>query len=328
MATTCLYLRIPASVITFLGNVTGKANTAALVKDLMRLASNPSHAYKRSVLVWAASYAHPALLKRIIKSLVEVTNTNDWILEIGKRANPDLLLPREHVTPDFQMMSVSRSTPKSVLICVTGNALRLNMPIHVFHLAAADRFDVLIYLRDPGKQQYIAGIQGLGRTVDELVESLRAYIPPRCRISVLGTSGGGIAAARIANGLHASRLMLFSPPLSFKGVMAVEDGGLDNVGSAKLFFAQHNSRDARLAKDWQATRAALAIEFVDSDSHGTLSHLASRGRLDSLIDWLAMAAGPAVRKPPLVWVEGNSDSVLTLSSQDDHGPLCKSPEYR
>lgn len=266
---------------------------ARLVFGLVDLLRHPAQRHRSVLLEWLLCHGGTALMGRLLRAAASHPG-GDWRWDLLRQSGPDRVLPGEHLVPEFQ--SVQRTgSPASALICFTGSTGRLNMPVQLFHCAVVGRFDALIYLRDPAKLLYTRGIAGLADSIPELGEWLRARLPPGCRLAVLGTSGGGIAAAHTAQALGARRLVLCSPPFEHRGVCALPATGFDKVGRARLFLAAHNDLDRQLASLWRSAHRAPRIEHLDTDSHGTLAHLAREGRLAGLIDWLAMGSAPALR---------------------------------
>lgn len=133
-AEACLYMRLPARASVLLGLLTRKRASALLARDLVALAREPHRKHLESVFEWAMNYGRPALVRRLIKALA-ASKPEHWALKIMERADSDLLLPRDRMTPDVQIMQTSASPPKNALICFTGNALKLNMPVQLFHCA-------------------------------------------------------------------------------------------------------------------------------------------------------------------------------------------------
>ncbi|MDZ7839295.1 MAG: hypothetical protein U5R46_00525 [Gammaproteobacteria bacterium] len=138
------------------------------------------------------------------------------------------------------------------------------------------------------------GVPGLGRDIDELAETLRTHIPDGCHLSILGTSGGGIAATQLAERLNAGRLALFSPAFRFKDIAAVSDGAALDSTNALLYFSARHEKDMELADEWRATVLSQSIRLLDTDSHGTLSYVAAAGQLGRLIG--SLRGGP----PPIL----------------------------
>lgn len=281
-----LKMRIPAWMVVFVGARLGKRRSANLIGDVVRLVNRPDAAHRASTVQWILSYGSPIVIRQMIRALAK-QEVNDWRLAVVKQGNPSLILLREHRAPAFQWMQTSSHHPRSVLVCLTGNAQRLSMPVQLFHCAAAKAFDLLIYLRDPARQRFTCGAPGLGGNLDELSETLRQSIPADCRIAVLSTSGGGTAALHIGEALSACRAALFSPPYHFKDINAVPDAGVANVGDVRLYFGAYNERDRRLARVWQDAGIAVPIVWLNTRSHGTLLHTASVGGFEELLVWLS-----------------------------------------
>lgn len=298
-AEACLYMRLSTRAPVLLGRLTGKQASARLVRDLVAFAREPLRENQESVFKWAMNYGSPALVRRLIKSLA-ASRPEHWALKIMAQSDSDLLLPRDHMTPDVQIMQTSACSPKNALICFTGNSLKLNMPVQLFHCAVVGKFDLLIYLRDKERKRYAAGIPGLGESLEELATGLADRLPRgNCRVSVLGTSGGGVAASCVANKLHARRLALFSPPSLSKSPCPAPFLSVKNVNDVRVFFARRHPEDQRRAGEWRKHVSGLPqIEWLNTTDHGTLHELAATEGLDTIGDWLACvqtdgAAGPA-----------------------------------
>lgn len=296
MADACLRMHLPAAALAVFGRVTGKKRSANLAAKLLCLSRDPRTSFKDATLQWALNYGSPALLRRMIKASSGI-DTQRWELSLLRDIDPALLLPREHESPDYQVFDTSDSRPSNALVCFTGYGMKLGIPVQLFHCAVVGSFGRLIYLRDRRKECFASGVPGLGANLTEIVSSLRDRIPATCGIAVLGTSAGGIAAARIANDLNAGRLALFSPPLLTGKKETVHEGGLDNIARTRIFFGGRHDKDRRRAAEWKTVAASGDIEMLDTDSHGTLRHLAATGRLETLVDWLATApqTNPPVR---------------------------------
>lgn len=104
---------------------------------------------------------------------------------------------RRRVRPN--VLAYSDGAPaaaKTLLVCFTGVARRLFMPIPVFlqHVPAG-RFDLLV-LRDPSRNGYRDGLAGVADDFDGLVREIGTMFDRRAYRSVVtyGTSGGGLPA--------------------------------------------------------------------------------------------------------------------------------------
>ena len=257
-----------------------------LIQDLLAYFSSPSAEVNQAVIDWALCYVSARILQRLIS-----THAQEWpergILGLLKHSEPCLLLPREHITPDFQSFQRLRARPKTALICFAGNAHRLNMPVQLFHIYAVGSFDLVIYLRDDARQRFIYGIPGLGNNFEELSGKLREFIPRGCHTAILSASSGGLAALRIGEYLGAHKVALFSPEFSFKNISGVNDSAKLSSANTRLFFAKNHSFDTKLAKKWATTQLIDSIRWLDTSSHGTLSYLVYTNKFFALATWLA-----------------------------------------
>lgn len=275
-----------------------------LVHEVLALLENPGQGAKPQVLYWLLCYGNPIMLAHLITAL-QGTMPREPELRALLHADPAQLLPREHISPDFQRVQNSPK-PKTALICFAGNAHKLNIPVHLFHCLVTARFDLIFYLRDFDKQRFTHGIAGMASDLAGLSQSLRRQIPEDCRIAVVGTSAGGYAAAQVAENLGAGRLALFSPPLLFKGVAAAGRPARLPGQCVRLFFAEDNKLDRQLARDWSETDYASSIRWMDTDTHGTLRQLLADGRFNQFLDWMLGSADPglgqAIAPPVTGWL--------------------------
>lgn len=172
------------------------------------------------------------------------------------------------------------------MICFTGNAQRLNVSVQLFQLLAAPYFDLLVYLRDDSKQRFVHGIRGVGSSLAALAASLRTQLARECHVAVLGTSSGGIAAARLGAALGVDRLALFSPEFSYQDNHAIDGHATLRAAGTRLYFAAASAMDQELASTWAQSPLAASIRWLDSSSHGTLAHLVYSSRFAKLAAWL------------------------------------------
>jgi len=256
-----------------------------LVQDLLSLFSCSAEKENNAALDWALCYTSPKVLRRWIDALAE-RPPQSGVLGLIQRADPSLLLPRDYIAPDLQRFQRSTAKPKTALVCFTGNAQRLNMPVQLFHILAIHTFDLVIYLRDDKKQRFIGGIPGLGTDLEELGDTLLEMIPKDCHTAVLSASSGGVAASRIAEALAADRMALFSPEFAFKTIVAISDKTKMSSENTRLFFARSNAEDVKLAAQWSESHLRDSIRWLDTRTHGTLTHLVYAGGFRGLANWL------------------------------------------
>jgi hypothetical protein len=266
------------------------------VNSLLSFLSSPNTKINRNWVNWLLSYGKPRLIQELISSLSRTADTNQIVLDTIKNANPRHLLSKEYILPDIQRIQI-KPHPKTALVCFMGNALKLNIPVQLFHILVADRFDLIIYLRDPEKQCFTSGIHGFSQNQVELNIVLRREIPTDCHIAVLGTSSGGYAAAKFAEDVQANRLAMFSPPLLFKNVTAINSPTKMHLDNVRLYFGCKNKMDLKLASEWSNTDYSPSIRWFNTKSHGTLEHLFQHGQINSLFEWLI--AGKEIPCMPL-----------------------------
>ena len=261
-----------------------------LIQELLYFFSFPTANVDNKVIDWALCYTSPRILRKLISALAD-ERSEKGALGLIKQIDPSLLLPREHITPDFQRFQRSFSRPKTALVCFTGNGQKLNIPVQLFHILVIRTFDLVVYLRDDNKQQFIHGIPGLGTSLEELGGALQRIIPQDCHIAILSTSSGGLAASRIAEELCAHRMALFSPGFTFKKNLAIKDITKTSSENVRLFFARNHSGDAKLAELWKKSHLSDSIQWLETSTHGTLAHLVYAGNFRALAQWLAGPAG-------------------------------------
>jgi hypothetical protein len=261
-----------------------------IVEELLEVFLRPTPELNRTLVDWALCYAPPRLLSQLIVALAAFP-PHAGPLGILAQANPSLLLPRDYIVPDFQRFQRSSQKPKTALLCFTGNALRLNLAVQLFHTLAVRHFDLIVYLRDDRKQRFVFGIPGLGKNLEELGATLQSITPSGCHTSVLSASSGSVAASRIAEAMGAKRMALFSPELTYEGASAI--GGYANLNpdQARLYFARDNPTDRGLAAQWDGSHLSDSIRWLDTSSHATLSHMVYGGEFPSLAAWLSGASG-------------------------------------
>lgn len=234
---------------------------------------------------WVLRYAPPSLLRRLTAH-AGLAASPDPFLRVLAVTDPADLLSWDHVQPDVQVVRTGER-PRRALVCFTGNALELNLPVRIFHALARPHFDVLVYLRDHRKQLFFDGIPTLAEDRMALEGWVKSRVPDDCALSVLGTSSGGVAAAFFAERFRARRLMLFGPPPQFRGLAPVGGTCRMNLDDVRVLFATESAMDQRYAAQWATTAYAPALEMLDTHRHGALGHLfLEDSRLDAVFSWL------------------------------------------
>lgn len=129
------------------------------------------------------------------ESYAWVEELASWAAKSGKSA-PEPFVRRRLRTNVSAYSAGGPTAAKTLLICFTGVARRLFMPIPVFlqHLDAS-RFDLLV-LRDPSRNGYRYGLAGVAGDFEGLVAEIGRMFDRRAYRAVVtyGTSGGGLPA--------------------------------------------------------------------------------------------------------------------------------------
>ncbi len=149
----------------------GRGRHANLLDQLLLVFSRPSGNIEDTTIHWLLCYATPSVLKKLIAALAHEDPQNKY-LELMKKADPSLLLTKNHMVPDFQKFQPYSGKPRKALICFSGNAHQLMVPLQLFHVLAVELFDLIIYLRDDRKQHFMYGIPGMGDNLTELGSTL------------------------------------------------------------------------------------------------------------------------------------------------------------
>ena len=256
-----------------------------MVNRLLAFLTDPAGQHHPELMIWLLVYGTIPLVRHLINRAQDTPAGDNGRLGVLRNVNPDWLLPREYIQPSIQIVRFG-TEPRRVLVCFTGNGLRPNIALQLYHLHAAKYFDCLIYLRDHRKQRFAEGIVGVASNISGLNAYLAQLIPQGCFISVMGVSGGGLAATRFAESAGANRLLLFSPPLTYKSNSALGARSALDPEAVRLCFANRNGYDRDLAVEWTNTAYAPGIRMLATNSHGTLAYLFSRGGMDDVFRWL------------------------------------------
>ena len=256
------------------------------VELLLGLFHDNAGEFHRQSFDWLFSYANPRILRRLIDLL---TNRPAQPGRFGmlQKSDPSNLLPSDYFSPDLQRFQRSRGKPENALVCLSVNG-RMNMPIQYFHLLVAEKFDLILYLRDDRRLKYRRGIPGLGSNIEALASTIRHHIPENCHTAMLSYSSGGIAATRISQELDMDKLALFSPLFYFKDIAALDSDLTVGNTMSRLYFARNHPIDRELSDIWAETRFGDSILWLEIGHHGTLNHFVCYDQeFWNLISWLA-----------------------------------------
>jgi hypothetical protein len=227
-----------------------------------------------------------------------------WIDELyrkfclaGKHSpEPFMRLRLRHAVWTFR--SDSDSTQKMLLICFTGNAQRLMMPLPVFlqHLDA--RTTDVAYLLTEKHAGYRKGIRGITDDLDTSIAALECLLNVRGydRVAIIGTSGGGLPAILAGLQLGVDAVLSVGPnnPNDSRWTAFTEANGATDLFRR---FSARNTRapvvylayGAEVERDVTATAViASCIEVRDiwsvpNAGHCCLYPLVQRGRFGDLL---------------------------------------------
>lgn len=280
--------RAPAGLQQHLRARQTKKSGPALEARLRRFFADPVTNHNDMLLAWSICFAPPSLLRHLMSHPAAI-NSEKLNLRALASSGPEDLLPRDHIQPDIQIVRTSLR-PKKALICFTGKAMQLNMPVRVFHLLASPHFDCIVYLRDHCRQLFLDGIETVADDLGGLNAFVRKQVPDDCALSVLSTSGGSIAATFFAERYGAQRALLSGPLAEFRNTRPLARNCQMETDNVRLIFAKRNPMDQRFAEQWAATAYAPAMRMLDTNRHDTLTYLFEQnGDLENMLSWLAGA---------------------------------------
>lgn len=259
-------------------------DTNKLVNDLFAFYGGNETDMNTKLINWILCYGGSRLIEQLIQRR-KLTGLQTQLHRAINQADLVHVLPREHIEPEVQKVCVSPSS-KHALICFTGLSHRLNIPVQLFHFMAAKHFDLILYLRDVKKKQFVEGIPGVASNIEALSGYLRNQIPPHCHVAALGTSGGGYAAARLAEYMKIDKLALFSPPITLNQKHSVSEPTRHTMDSMRLFFANNSQMDCFLAGQWAYRGYQSVLRLLTTQSHGTLSYIFQKEKMNHLFHWL------------------------------------------
>ncbi len=262
----------------------GDSQRSSLLHDLQRLLQTPESGLDLRLIKWVLVNGSPALVNRLISISRQRTGGHP-ILAALRKSDPTVLLPSEHLCPDLQIATLNEPV-KTVLLCFSGNGLKFNIPVQLFHLLVVKHFDQVIYLRDRQRQRFTKGIPGLGSSMAELNKYLARRIPAGSFVSTLGVSSGCTAALHFAERHSADRAALFSPQFKFKWLRGSGSKYSLQAEQLRMYFAEHSQIDQKLYKQWSKTPYAASCRKIDSSSHGTLNKMFESDDLTDVFRWL------------------------------------------
>lgn len=180
---------------------------------------------------------------------------------------------------------------KTLLVCFTGNANRMMMPVCVFLQNLNAQNTDVIFLKDPGKNGYRHGVAGYDNSFVDMLDRLSSLpFKNYKRVIGLGTSGGGIP------------VLLMSLKYEFDAVMAVSARSPNDVGYIKalgkemkcfvrdvskntqkipriyLVYGANSSVDKDFAYLWKEILPASILKETENAPHNALLPLIKNGQ--------------------------------------------------
>lgn len=213
-------------------------------------------------------------------------------------------LRRVHTRRGHILYSRGGASTQGLLVCFTGIARRLMMPIPIFlEYFSALRTDVLV-LRCERGTSYEQGIQGIGNDFPSVVKWLHSLVERRRPIEIYtaGTSSGALPA--LVTGLELEAKAVLVAGVRTTDVSAIsgrqgvtELGHLlpDKAGPAaraplvEIAFGEDCERDAITAQRMSVSLPHCRLIPVPSSGHGCLWPLAERGQLNDVVKQMRFA---------------------------------------
>ena len=217
--------------------------------------------------------------------------SRSWLQKL-QLLSPDLFdaprfFVRKHLSEQILLYSDPNHLPqdKTLLVCFSGNARRLMLPISVF-LQCLDpqTIDVVLLRKGEDKRPYLAGLQGICNSFVELLEHIDALVPahPYHRTITLGTSSGGFPALMAALAMDAAR------GVSICGALLPEQR--QSQSSTRQETEIVLVHGAEFAPDHDSAQAIRAIyggslcPIAGVSEHNVLNALRARGELARFLE--------------------------------------------
>lgn len=241
-----------------------------------------------------------------------------WTAQLHQR----LMLAGAHPVADFKRERLAQGAArysngrprahKTLLLCFSGNAHRMMMPMAVFlQQLDPDAVDA-VYLRTDKNQGYRLGIRGIADDLHTSIDRLPALCQAGdyARVATLGTSGGGLPAVLAALKLGAASVLAVGANHPEDPRWADHRGGGDGAdlfrrfrGDAAKLPAVHLVHGANDPKDGDNNRAIArhlptrSVTAVDGCGHSALFPLVERGQFQALLRATVLPRPPATQAP-------------------------------
>ncbi len=221
----------------------------------------------------------------------------------------------EDVTDSPHMISPVGSSGKTVLV-FGGLRGRFGFPVGLLDMFFAARDVTAIYLKDTHRNLYLTGVDGLGATYFEFVESLKGMldqIAGHQRLFSLGASGGGLGALNTAADLNVEAILLYSAATNASAEFLSKSGDvraralqkrLTSIDPPQLLepkarlresghspkvqscFSKEIEIDRLHSEDLRDLPNATITELVECETHPPFTELIVDQKYGAHLDWL------------------------------------------
>ncbi len=190
----------------------------------------------------------------------------------------------------------TKTKDKTLLVCFTGNAQRMMMPLAVFLQSLDSKTTDVIYIKNPKEKGYMSGLPGYDKSFEEMLDRLGSLPFDNYKHVVgMGTSGGAYA------------ILLLSLRYSFDAVMAVGPIGPDDfrlikelgkntenfiedftnnthkLPSIYLVYGANDLKDKDNIYKWKKVLKEVNIIKIDDIGHVALRPLIQNGKFADLL---------------------------------------------
>ena len=241
-----------------------------------------------------------------------------WIerlMAMCRRVAPGIEAYRRHdLAPSVSFYEGQGPAARSLVVCFTGVAQRMTLPIAPFLQALpASRCNVVV-LRDPMQRAFIEGVPGYAADLPALAARLARDIPAawngdRCCVGASSGSAAALAFASLAGarlglglgGVHPAEMMLRRAPEGIDRQVFDRLLADSAPGAARLILAYGlgSERDALHARRLAATVPGVELLGVMGVAvHGLLPDLLQQDRVAAFLGQTLLGDAPVNPPPP------------------------------
>ena len=224
-------------------------------------------------------------------------HTRGWLQKL-ETLSPGLfdaprVFARTHLSEEILLYS-DASWPnhdKTLLVCFSGNARRLMLPISLLlQCLEPQALDLLLLRKGADKRPYLAGLQGVCNSFIELLEHIDA-MASAClyrRVITLGTSSGGFPAVMAAMAMGAARGVSVcgaSPAAVSHDHLRLPFSAGNNRGTEiTLVYGAEFAPDRNAARAIKAVYGGRLYPIAAVGEHNVLNALRARGELAGFLE--------------------------------------------